>query len=294
MDFDADAGGEFEDLAPSRGPQGAEADRVAVAMLLVRRYCALFERVAVSPWYGPVRDGLNHARSGAGWLLDHGYGYDPAAEGEGRECVGQVRDDLRLPATEEIRPYEPEVAALVELARKAFDFAAAPERADDFAVLCALADRLEDQEGRLRAEDLAALMAARESGAPPAGATRRELAEPGALAWADRLRETLRGRGHHFGRELTDFPMPVTDFGKDLLRETAAAMAARFGLSDEEAATRTYRAFRDQDLTDEETLLFIGHQLAEEWAVNIYLGVPLHEIDLDADLSGYEPRPLPE
>jgi hypothetical protein len=118
-----------------------------------------------------------------------------------------------------------------------------------------------------------------------------------AQRFAERVREGLRARGHRIGTVLTGLPVPACEEGLDLVREIVAAMASRFGISDEEAVLRVTHYFKDWDLTDDSDtgdLLYIGHQTPVEWAGSIYLGLDFHEVQPDADLSGHEPRPLPQ
>ncbi|WP_318215950.1 hypothetical protein [Streptomyces sp. SCL15-6] len=286
-------------LEPRVLPQGTQADLVTAALLTVGRCCAALEPPAASPWYGSVRDGLCRAHDTAGAMLRFGYG-----EGEDQVepyQVGFARDDLAL-AVEDFAggsvPRDETVGLLLDLARAVYDFVAEPGDTELFDAACALADRLGgEQERTLRSRDLAELAAAREAGRTPDTRAMSERDEEYAQRFAERIREGLRARGHRIGAVLTGLPVPACEEGLDLVREIVAAMASRFGISDEEAVLRVTHYFKDWDLTDDSDtgdLLYIGHQTPVEWAGSIYLGLDFHEVQPDADLSGHEPRPLPQ
>ncbi|MFJ7064648.1 hypothetical protein [Streptomyces sp. NPDC101115] len=286
-------------LEPRVLPEGAQADPVTAALLMLRRYGGLLEPPVASPWYGAVRDGMCGAHGLAGAMLRFGYG-----EGDDEVepyQVGFVRQDV-ADALQEIAdgafPRDETVELVLELARAVYDVVAAPGDPAPFDAACALADRLGgEQERASRSRDLAELAAARAEGRTADTLAMQERDEACARAFADRARDDLRRRGHRFGAVLAGLPMPVSEDGLDLVREIAAAMGSRFGISDEEAATRLAHYFASWDLTDDSeagALGYIGHQTPEEWAGSIYLGLDFHEVQPGADLSGHEPRPLPE
>ncbi|MFE5909425.1 hypothetical protein ACFQ6B_10115 [Streptomyces wedmorensis] len=287
-------------LEPRVLPEGAQADLVTAALLMLRRYGSLLEPPAASPWYGSVRNGMCRAHATAGAMLRFGYGegddeVEPYQVGFARQDLADALDDI----TGGSAPREELVESILELARSVYDFVAAPGDASLFETTRALADRLAGgaEEPALQARDLADLAAAREAGRAPDTEAMAARDEAYAQAFADRVRDELRARGHRFGTVLTGLPVPASETGLDLVREIVAAMAARFGISDEEAATRAVAYLSGWDLTDESdagALDYIGHQTPEEWAGSIYLGLDFHEVQPDADLSGHKPRPLPE
>ncbi|WMX45620.1 hypothetical protein RGF97_13215 [Streptomyces roseicoloratus] len=290
-----------EALEPAAFPEGAQEDRVRAAALMVVRYCSLLLPVVATPWFGPVRNCLIRAHGTAELLLREGYGPDGAV---GAFDIGLTRWILKgvteLP--EAARRPEESVDGQRELARAAYDVVADPADEERFAEACALAERLAGpefvaEERELRARDLAELAEAREGGREPDTEALWARADAFAGRYADRLRTELRAAGHHIGEEMTDFPVPVTERGADTVRHIVAALAGRFGVSEEEARVRVFAYFADWDLTDESEvgdLDHIGHQTPEEWAGRIYLGLEFHEVGPAADLSGHEPWPLPE
>ncbi|MGW3557065.1 hypothetical protein ACWDNT_06770 [Streptomyces sp. NPDC000963] len=288
-----------EALEPVAFPEGAQRDRVLAAALLAVRHTALFEPVVASPWVGPVRDALVRSHSTAVVMVREGYGPDGEV---GAFDIGLTRWMLaglaELP--EAVRRPEEAVDGQVELARAVFDAVAHPDDEDRFAGACALAERLAgpaaEEERALRARDLADLAAAREAGRRPDGAALEERSAVFGRERADRVRAELRARGHRIGEVLTDFPVPVTERGAEVVRAIVAEMAGRFRVSEEEAARRVFAYFSDMDLTDESDmgdLDYIDHQKPDQWAGGIYLGLEFHEVRWDVDLSGRTPVPLP-
>ncbi|MFD7704539.1 hypothetical protein [Streptomyces caelestis] len=149
----------------------------------------------------------------------------------------------------------------------------------------------------LRSGNLAEPAAARAAGRTPGTRAMSDRDEAYARAFADRVGDDLRARGHRFGTVLTGRPVPFREEGLDPVREIVAAMAGRFRISDEEALIRVTDYFADGALTDgSETgdLLRIGHRMPGEWAGSIYPGLDFHEVQPDADLSGHKPLPLPK
>ncbi|WP_330240281.1 hypothetical protein [Streptomyces sp. NBC_00525] len=268
---------------------------------MVVRYCSLLLPVVATPWFGPVRNCLIRAHGTAELLVREGYGPDGAVRAFD---IGLTRWMMRgvteLP--EAARRPEESVDGQRELARAAFDVVADPADEERFAEVCALTERLAGpefvaEERELRARDLAELAEARESGREPDTEALWARADAFAGRYADRLRAELRAAGHHIGEVMTDFPVPVTERGADTVRHIVAALAGRFGVSEEEARVRVFAYFEDWDLTDESEigdLDFIDHQMPEEWAGRIYLGLEFHEVGAATDLSGHEPWPLPE
>ncbi len=201
---------------------------------------------------------------------------------------------------EAVRRPEEAVDGQVELARAVFDAVAHPDDEDRFAGACALAERLAgpaaEEERALRA---GTSPTSRRRGRPAAGRRR------GAGGAFGRLRPGAggpgaggaAGPGHRIGEVMTDFPVPVTERGAEVVRAIVAEMAGRFRVSEEEAARRVFAYFSDMDLTDESDmgdLDWIDHQKPDQWAGSIYLGLEFHEVGWDADLSGRTPVPLPE
>ncbi|MEV6326297.1 hypothetical protein [Streptomyces sp. NPDC051909] len=290
-----------ERLEPAGFPKGAQGDRVRAAALLVVRYCSLLEPVVATPWFGPVRNCLTRARGTAEILLRQGYGPEgPVSAFDIGLTRWMLRGVTELP--EAARRPEVSVDGQRALARAVYDVIADPADEERFAEACALAERLAGpeqaaEERAHRARDLAELAAARESGREPDAEALWARGDAFARRHADRLRAELRARGHHIGEMMTDFPVPVTERGADTVRHIVAALAGRFGVSEEEARIRVFDYFADWDLTDESEvgdLDYIGHQTPEEWAGRIYLGLEFHEVGPAADLSGHAPWPLPE